>query len=812
MKVPVLPEGCAEKNRLWARIWPMIFFFGLSSWPLFLYFFKGETIYSNSQLNFSLPLRYNALQTILKGNLPLWNPHMFNGMPLLADASSMPFDPFGILLVFFEPVVAFVLLPTVQLFLAGSFMYIYLYKGLGLRKLPSLVGGCLAVLNPVLIFGFGVPLDNHIPFQGILFLPLVMFFVERAIWGDGSSTILNSIYTGLILSIIIFSTYPNIAFFIGAFIFFYLLFYSTALRKKVQIFAISGFVAVLLSCIQVLPTLEVIKSSHRTLLWEPAVRDLYGYSLTSMALSFFHGMLKIFGLPAGFKYYHPFYLGIFNTLLLILAYTFKATRYSLRTYKKLFAFLLLLMILSYYLPLKGMIAVFLPFVRGLRIGHMAFVVYFCAFILISKSFENIVYGQNEKKLQLKTTYAYFIISVLACILILCIHKKTVLVLRELLNDITPAFYIIPYIIIFLFSFKLLLVLLKDNEKRVKIPVVLLLFIAGNLCLVWHRSFLTVSSTQLKDMYDKTEETEFLRRMTPLERMGIYYGQNRWKWNQAELKQGCTMNLPLFFGVSISGGQLPMHHYRDRIFFDAVNGRYPFSKEWYWKDGHYIRDSGRAYLEEKALQNNHMINLLGINYIFSAEKLSLPFLELIEQGSSYYIYKNKQALPRNFLVTHQAVLENDEEILKAIYENHFDLRKIVFCTDKILTDQSVQSKNVDFHTSIESYKSNFIRLNVKTPEEAIVVLTDSYNAGWSVYVDGKPDTIHRVNYKFRGIRIDPGKHIITLRYLPKRFVVGAIASSTSLLFQIIAIILIKIWPKTKQLDSITDHGQAKSLFI
>ena len=170
MKAPVLSDTFSKKNRLWSRTWPIISLLGLSSWPICLYLFKGETIYSNSQLNFSLPMRYHAVQTILNGNLPLWNPHIFNGMPLLGDASSMPFDPFGILLVFFKPATAFVLLPSVQLFLAGFFMYIYLCKGLGLRKLPSLLGGCLAILNPVLIFGYGVPLDNHIPFQGILFL------------------------------------------------------------------------------------------------------------------------------------------------------------------------------------------------------------------------------------------------------------------------------------------------------------------------------------------------------------------------------------------------------------------------------------------------------------------------------------------------------------------------------------------------------------------------------------------------------------------------------------------------------------------
>lgn len=785
--VPELNSG--KPGSIFKELCSIAFLLLLSSWPLFLFLLDGVTIYSNSQLNFSLPLRFNAIESILNGNLPLWNPHMFNGMPLLGDSSSMPLDPFGILLMIFSPVFAFVLLPVVQLFLAGLFMYIYLYKGLGLGRIASLTGGVLAIFNPVLLFGVGVPLDNHIPFQGILFLPLIMFFVERSVRGDRYSAILNSIYTGLALSLAFFSTYPNMALFLAIFIFFYLFFYKTDLRRKIQILVIVVVVAGMLTSIQVLPTMEVIKSSHRTHLWEPSGQDIYGYSLKSLRFSFFHGMFKVFGLSRGFKYYHPFYLGIFNTLLLLIVYSFKTTKNSFRSYKKLFIFLLSLMVISYYVPLKGFIAIFLPFIQGLRIGHMAFVVYFCAFVLISKSIDSIVSGQCTRR-QIKLTHAYILLCSLGFLKIFATRISAVDTLRDSVSNGT-VFYITSYFIIFIFSFILLLKLMNGSRKRAVMAVFLMLMIAGNLFIVWKRSFFAVSSTQLADLYDITPETEFLKGMTSFERMEIYYGQKRWKWNQTELKQGCTMNLPMFFNASISGGQLPMHHVKDRIFFDAVNGRYPFDKEWYWKDGHYIRDSGRVYLEEDSLQNPHMLDLLGINYILSAEKLSYSFLEPVADGSNYFIYKNKNAFPRCFAVTSQTVLENEEAVLEAIFSNRYDLKETVLCTSEILSGSSTyEDSGSDPSLNIEVYKPNFIQLRVINPKETVLVLTDSFDPGWTVCIDGKPDTVHVVNYKFRGIRVEPGEHVVTLRYLPQSFIAGAITTSCGSILIFATILLIK----------------------
>ena len=70
----------------------------LSFWPLYLFMITGELILTNSSYTHYLPLRLNAVRTMLDGHLPLWNPYIFTGITLIGDAVSNPFDILNIIL------------------------------------------------------------------------------------------------------------------------------------------------------------------------------------------------------------------------------------------------------------------------------------------------------------------------------------------------------------------------------------------------------------------------------------------------------------------------------------------------------------------------------------------------------------------------------------------------------------------------------------------------------------------------------------------------------------------------------------------
>ncbi len=65
------------------------------------------------------------------------------------------------------------------------------------------------------------------------------------------------------------------------------------------------------------------------------------------------------------------------------------------------------------------------------------------------------------------------------------------------------------------------------------------------------------------------------------------------------------------------------------------------------------------------------------------------------------------------------------------------------------------------------------LRCETPSEAFVYATEVFYPGWRAYVDGHRTEIVRANMTFRTIRIPPGEHIISFRYVPMSFYAGLV---------------------------------------
>jgi hypothetical protein len=73
-----------------------------------------------------------------------------------------------------------------------------------------------------------------------------------------------------------------------------------------------------------------------------------------------------------------------------------------------------------------------------------------------------------------------------------------------------------------------------------------------------------------------------------------------------------------------------------------------------------------------------------------------------------------------------------------------------------------------------------KIDVETPTEAIVVLTEAYYHNWTARVDGKPARLWRANYAFEAVEVPAGRHEVLLVYRDEAFRVGAVVSLCALL--------------------------------
>ena len=80
------------------------------------------------------------------------------------------------------------------------------------------------------------------------------------------------------------------------------------------------------------------------------------------------------------------------------------------------------------------------------------------------------------------------------------------------------------------------------------------------------------------------------------------------------------------------------------------------------------------------------------------------------------------------------------------------------------------------------------IDVSTDQTGLLVVSDAYYPGWTAMVDGEPADILRTNIAFRGILIEPGNHIVAMRYEPASIRYGMLLSTISIFFAIAALAL------------------------
>jgi hypothetical protein len=162
---------------------------------------------------------------------------------------------------------------------------------------------------------------------------------------------------------------------------------------------------------------------------------------------------------------------------------------------------------------------------------------------------------------------------------------------------------------------------------------------------------------------------------------------------------------------------------------------------------------------------------------------------------YSVYENAAAFPRAFLV-HQARLlpprANALEQMKAT-----DLRHEVLLED-CDTHLLQRPSTVDNSDSVKilQYTPNLIKLEARTSAHAYLVLADVWFPGWSCLIDGQPVPIRRADYLFRAVEVSAGAHAVVFRFEPASYRLGQRISAAAIgclaIFTFGALVVGRLW--------------------
>ncbi len=143
-----------------------------------------------------------------------------------------------------------------------------------------------------------------------------------------------------------------------------------------------------------------------------------------------------------------------------------------------------------------------------------------------------------------------------------------------------------------------------------------------------------------------------------------------------------------------------------------------------------------------------------------------------------VYELSRCVPRAAIFHGVQLLENEQEVLKAMQKRTFAPLKTVLVPAKDLPSEVVASlsalkgEQLCRPARICRYESDEVEIAVpSTDVPALLLLTDNYYPGWNAYVDGKESRILRGNNAFRAVLLPAGAKSVVFKYSPWSFKVG-----------------------------------------
>jgi len=214
------------------------------------------------------------------------------------------------------------------------------------------------------------------------------------------------------------------------------------------------------------------------------------------------------------------------------------------------------------------------------------------------------------------------------------------------------------------------------------------------------------------------------------------------------------------------------------------GLYPLRRFWELQqrmtpDSHLAGTEGRRFLD-----------LLGARLLLYDHAAPEGEGRSLIHHEPYRVYENEFARPRVSFVPRGIVL-SDEDTLRTMAEGDWQPSETVLL-DRMSPPQGDPRAPAREARAprLPADRANTVACEVVAPTRGFLVLNDAYYPGWEAFVDGAPAELLRANYLFRAVALAPGAHLVEFRYRPQSLKAGAALSAASLL----ALLLVLTWKR------------------
>lgn len=149
----------------------------------------------------------------------------------------------------------------------------------------------------------------------------------------------------------------------------------------------------------------------------------------------------------------------------------------------------------------------------------------------------------------------------------------------------------------------------------------------------------------------------------------------------------------------------------------------------------------------------------------------PWTE-VYKDATVTIYQNPAPLERAYFAANVRIVPDPRSVLQIVKQPGFDPQQLALVEAGLSPIQANQlGRDPAARVRFEQVSPNELRLQTTTKADQFLVLSEMWFPGWRAEVDGRPLPIYRTNYVFRGLIVPAGTHTIRMYYRPTSALLG-----------------------------------------
>jgi len=730
---------------------------------------SGRLVVTGYDLSlYAFPYRVAVAEAIRQGRLPFWNPHVYLGVPLLANIPSAVFYPFNLAFAFTTRPQVLTADMLLHVWLAGAFFYLFARRALQAAPVAALIGAAAFGLS-----GFSIQhaeqlnIGNSLPWVPVVILGLDQAYRRRsARWAA-------VLAAGLCFQL--FAGHPQIVYYTALTATAWLAGLALGEVRRDPLGCLRGMAAVslgiavgmLLAAVQLIPTLELSRQSLRSGGLSAAMAGAGPLPARALLQQFFgdyaHGTTSEWAA----------YVGVV-TLGLALAGIF-ARRRSPLTWTLLAVSLLAVLLARGYPTLPFRLAYdFLPGVSLFRApSRIVLITTFTLPALASMG----AMALHGRRTALAVSVVFLITLAGGLAYLLQRSGHTALIAKW--YPAPPAGrQLVAWLI-----FGIAAALVLTAGRRLGWPALALLcgLSCADLLLAAQPS--NVAHPVDPVLYSRQQSTTRLlptadspyRSLSLARTIDVTLPVQLSDGGQRDLLARDVIehpNLPSRDGLAsvdgYEGGILPLGPY---IAFRQLLLPPGFQNQ---------PDLPFTYVSSEPV-NRPLLELLGVRYllvsspdgILAARRLGY---RLVDASSGLTVFEDEQALPRSHLVGDVVAVRDDRQARELLASPGFEPRK----TATLAGISCPATADSPPEARLLRNGAETVEVRTSSRQTALLVVTNVDYPGWTAEVDGRPAPVGRVDGLLQGVCLTPGDHHVLLRFRPTGWPLAVAASSAGAL--------------------------------